>query len=172
MRLSTRGRFAITALIDLALSDANIPVPLSEIAVRHRISLSYLEQVFAKLRRAGLVTSTRGPGGGYMLGLSGAYISVADILLAIDDDDHVSKGGDSVQEVTADLWKSIHNTLIAHMRTISLSSLAEEQHAKGYRIETRNVGGESPLISKSPTEVTTNAENSVFAWSGTFPGRK
>lgn len=172
MRLSTRGRFAITALIDLALRDANLPVPLSEVAVRHKISLSYLEQVFAKLRQAGLVNSTRGPGGGYTLGLLGDQISVADILLAIEEDESKLKGVGSAEEVTADLWKSMQNALLAHMQAISLRSLAQEQHLKGFRVEVRKVAVKSPSKSKSPSKVTTNAANSVFAWSGTFPARK
>ena len=81
MRLSTRGRFAINAMIDLALRDRANPVPLADLAQRHHISLSYLEQVFAKLRQHGLVDSTRGPGGGYTLGFRGDAITVADIAL-------------------------------------------------------------------------------------------
>lgn len=172
MRLSTRGRFAITALIDLALRDANVPVPLSEVAMRHKISLSYLEQVFAKLRQAGLVNSTRGPGGGYTLGLLGDQISVADILLVIEEDDPELKGVGSAKEVTADLWRSMQNALVAHMRTISLRSLAQEQHSKGFRVESRRVKLKSPLKSKLPSKVATNAANSVFAWTGTFSARK
>ena len=172
MRLSTRGRFAVTALIDLALRDVNSPVPLSELAIRHKISLSYLEQVFAKLRQAGLVNSTRGPGGGYTLGLLGDQITVADILLAIEEEDSELKGVGSTEEVTADLWKSVQNVLIAHMRTISLRSLAEEQHAKGFRVETRKVEIKNPYKSKSPSKATTNAANSVFTWSGTLPAHK
>ena len=86
MRLSTRGRFAINAMIDLALRDRSNPVPLAELALRHHISLSYLEQVFAKLRQHGLVDSTRGPGGGYTLGFRGDAITVADIVTAIEGD--------------------------------------------------------------------------------------
>jgi len=85
MRLSTRGRFAITAMIDLALRDKAYPVPLSDLALRHGISLSYLEQVFAKLRQHSLVESTRGPGGGYTLGFRGDSITVADIISAIEE---------------------------------------------------------------------------------------
>ena len=78
MRLSTRGRFAITAMIDLALRQSGTPVPLQDLAQRHRISMSYLEQMFAKLRQHGLVESTRGPGGGYALAHAASAISVAD----------------------------------------------------------------------------------------------
>ena len=85
MRLSTRGRFAITSMIDLALREKAYPVPLSDLALRHGISLSYLEQVFAKLRQHSLVESTRGPGGGYALGFRGDRITVADIIGAIEE---------------------------------------------------------------------------------------
>ena len=85
MRLSTRGRFAITAMIDLALRQTATPVPLADLAQRHRISMSYLEQMFARLRQHGLVESTRGPGGGYTLAHAADSISVADIIGAIED---------------------------------------------------------------------------------------
>lgn len=77
MQLSTRARFAITAMIDLALDELRIPTSLMEMALRHSISLSYLEQMFAKLRRCGLVKSVRGPGGGYVLGRSAEHVSIA-----------------------------------------------------------------------------------------------
>jgi Rrf2 family iron-sulfur cluster assembly transcriptional regulator len=172
MRLSTRGRFAITALIDLALRDANEPVPLSEVAIRHKISLSYLEQVFAKLRQAGLVISIRGPGGGYTLGLMGDQISVADILLAIEDDTSASEKMGPAEVLTADLWKSMNSALLAHMRTISLHSLALEQYSKGFRVEARRVPVKKPPVLKPFPKVTTSAPNSVFAWSGVIPSRK
>ena len=86
MRLSTRGRFAITAMIDLAMRQSGTPVPLQDLAQRHRISMSYLEQMFAKLRQHGLVESTRGPGGGYALAHAPGSISVADIIGAIEDE--------------------------------------------------------------------------------------
>lgn len=164
MKLSARDRYAITALIDLALRDQNTPVRLSDLAVRHQISLSYLEQIFAKLCNAGLVISTRGPGGGYKLGLSGDQISVADILLAIEIDDPKLKGTTSTEEVTADLRKGIQNILEAYMRSISLSSLAQEQHAKGFRAEPRKVDAKRPLKPRSTSKPTTQAAHSVFAW--------
>src|SRR5512133_3571405 len=86
MRLSTKGRFAVTALIDVALREKLGPVPLSDIAVRQQISLSYLEQMFSKLRQHGLVASTRGPGGGYALGQQADRITVADIIGAVEDE--------------------------------------------------------------------------------------
>lgn len=172
MKLSARGRYAITALIDLALRDANTPVRLSDLAVRHQISLSYLEQVFAKLCNAGLVISTRGPGGGYTLGLLGDRIGVAEILSAIEVDDPKLKSVASTEDVTADLRKSMQDVLDAHIRTISLRSLAQEQYAKGFRPEVRKVDVKSHMKSKSPSKVTTQAISSVSAWNGAFPEGK
>src|SRR6202007_1115161 len=85
MRLTTKGRFAVTAMIDLALRQNNGPVTLAAISQRQQISLSYLEQLFGKLRRHELVESTRGPGGGYTLGRKAEEISVADIIVAVDE---------------------------------------------------------------------------------------
>ena len=84
MRLTTKGRFAVTAMIDLALRQNNGPVTLAAISQRQQISLSYLEQLFGKLRRHELVESTRGPGGGYSLGRAADEISVADIIVAVE----------------------------------------------------------------------------------------
>src|SRR3990167_10508096 len=85
MRLTTKGRFAVTAMVDLALSQGKYPVTLAAISERQKISLSYLEQLFGKLRRRALVDSVRGPGGGYRLAQDMAQISVADIILAVDE---------------------------------------------------------------------------------------
>ena len=124
MRLSTRGRFAITAMIDLAMRESSQPVPLQDIALRHRISLSYLEQVFAKLRQHGLVESTRGPGGGYTLGFRGDAITVADIVAAIEETAPASSERDGAQDMTKELWAALQTTIVAHMKTITLKSLA------------------------------------------------
>ena len=85
MRLTTKGRFAVTAMIDLALREHSGPVALAAISARQQISLSYLEQLFGKLRRQELVESTRGPGGGYSLGRKAEDITVADIIVAVDE---------------------------------------------------------------------------------------
>jgi Rrf2 family iron-sulfur cluster assembly transcriptional regulator len=164
MRLSTRGRFAITAMIDLALRDSGQPVPLQDIALRHRISLSYLEQVFAKLRQHGLVESTRGPGGGYTLGFRGNSITVADIIGAIEDTADAGTPRDGTQDMTQDLWAALQTTIVAHMKTITLKSLAEDQRAKGFQVQERKPAkkGVQPKI-KPLAPVRTNAPNSVFA---------
>ena len=85
MKLTTRGRYAVTAMLDLAINGGSRPVSLADISGRQEISLSYLEQLFAKLRREQLVTSARGPGGGYRLARSGAEIFVAEIIDAVDE---------------------------------------------------------------------------------------
>lgn len=169
MRLSTRGRFAINAMIDLALRENATPVPLADLAVRHHISLSYLEQVFAKLRQHGLVESTRGPGGGYTLGQSADRITVADIVMAIEgagEQGAVVLQGELAphpQDMTQDLWNSLHTTLMAHMKTITLRGLAQEQRAKGFKVQERTTGKKG-VFAKAKTEpVRTTAPNSVFA---------
>jgi len=169
MRLSTRGRFAITAMIDLALRDSTHPVPLQDIALRHHISLSYLEQVFAKLRQHGLVESTRGPGGGYTLGRKADTITVADIVLAIDEDPKpqaAAFGEEStqlVQDMTQELWAALQSTVLAHMKTVTLGGLAREQRAKGYQVKERAVKPKGIFKQPKPEPVRSNAPNSVFA---------
>jgi len=85
MRLTTKGRFAVTAMIDVAMYSTNGPVTLAAVSERQKISLSYLEQLFGKLRRCGLVASVRGPGGGYRLAGPAEKITVADIIVAVDE---------------------------------------------------------------------------------------
>src|SRR5690242_21375669 len=115
MRLSTKGRYAVTAMADLAAQENGKPVALAEIAKRQEISLSYLEQLFAKLRRQGLVKSVRGPGGGYRLGSPADELRVADIILAVDEPLRATrcvpgmKGcmTASIRCVTHDLWEEL-----------------------------------------------------------------
>ena len=168
MRLSTRGRFAINAMIDLALREHHSPVPLSELALRHGISLSYLEQVFAKLRQHGLVESTRGPGGGYTLGFRGDAISVADIVSAIEDSgsgaqETSESGPGGPTDMTQALWDQLHSALMVHMQTISLRSLAQEQRAKGFQVKERNVANKGILKKPVASVKLPSAPNSVFA---------
>ena len=164
MRISTRGRFAITAMIDLALRESPYPVPLSDLALRHKISLSYLEQVFSKLRRHGLVDSTRGPGGGYRLGFRGDGITLADIMGAIDEgdgtlpDEALQTGALNMQA----LWASLNCAMLAHMQTITLQSLAADLKAKGVRLEPRQAP-RKPMLKRSRTPTrSVKPANSVF----------
>ena len=170
MRLNTQSRFAVTAMIHIALRDNAGPISLADIGARHHVSLSYLEHLFSKLRRCGLVESTRGPGGGYSLARSGEAISVADIIGAVETDPgksgrqeesaHQAKGPAS--GVTQDLWASLNAKMIEHMQSISLRKLVAEQRAKGVQIEERPA---KKGVSKAPKRqaVFTTAPNSVFA---------
>ena len=169
MRLSTRGRFAVTAMIELALRENSGPVPLSSIALRHQISLSYLEQMFSKLRQHGLVESTRGPGGGYALGHRDDSITVADIIGAIEEESDVGavaayQSGESLtQDMTQGLWEALNTKMVDYLQSITLRSLAAEQRAKGFKAEERKPSrqgvGRRPV--SEPFRSTT--PNSVFA---------
>lgn len=165
MRLSTRGRFAINAMIDLALRESGHPVPLADLALRHHISLSYLEQVFAKLRQHGLVESTRGPGGGYALGFRGDDITVADIIAAIEETPAGldAEAAPSPQDLTQDLWNNLHTTLMAHMQTITLRSLAAEQRAKGFTVAERKTKVRGVFAQPKPEPVRPAAPKPAFA---------
>ncbi len=167
MRLSTRGRFAITAMIDLALREKGYPVPLSDLALRHGISLSYLEQVFAKLRQNSLVESTRGPGGGYTLGFRGDSITVADIIGAIEEVGDPQSGSKKRQGVldTQSLWDSLHTAVFEHMKTITLKSLADEQRASGFKVEEKRKPGVKGVTPAPKPRMLSHAmpPNSVFA---------
>ena len=133
MRLTTKGRFAVTAMIDVALHGSDNPVTLAAVSERQRISLSYLEQLFGKLRRHGLVDSVRGPGGGYNLAKPAASLSVAEIILAVDEPiDATSCGGeenchDDKRCMTHDLWAGLNKHIHAYLAQISLAQLI---HAK------------------------------------------
>ncbi len=170
MRLTTKGRFAVTAMIDLGLREHQGPVALAAISARQHISLSYLEQLFGKLRRHELVESTRGPGGGYTLGRKAEDITVADIIVAVDEPiDATGCGGkencmgdDSGRCMTHDLWSSLNAKMIEFLDSISLKKLVDDQLAKGVSIEEHPV---KRAISSTPVvkPIRVTAPNSVFA---------
>lgn len=167
MRLTTKGRFAVTAMIDVALNGRNGPVNLSSIHQRQRISLSYLEQLFGKLRRQGLVESTRGPGGGYSLGRSADEISVADIILSIDDEAELKTRpqrpdapGAQQRCTTDELWESVNRRAVEFLQSITLQGLVNEQISKGV-MAARKVG--IPVVPGRVKPPPVNAPNSVFA---------
>lgn len=165
MRLSTKGRFAVTAMIDVALREKLGPVPLSDIAVRQQISLSYLEQMFSKLRQHGLVSSTRGPGGGYTLGHRTDAITVADIITAVEDAPPKVKVQEPVltQDMAQDLWDSMNAKVLDFMQSVTLRSLVLEQLAKGVKIEQKPAPNRGVFKKPGNQAIHTNAPNSVFA---------
>jgi Rrf2 family transcriptional regulator, iron-sulfur cluster assembly transcription factor len=142
MRLTTKGRFAVTAMMDLALRDSSGPVTLAEISSRQKISLSYLEQLFGKLRRHELVDSVRGPGGGYRLAKETARISVADIILAVDEPiDATQCGGkencrDEQKCLTHDLWATLNERIFEYLESVSLRQLVDEHRARESGVNT------------------------------------
>ena len=136
MRLTTKGRFAVTAMVDLALRANRGPVTLAAISERQHISLSYLEQLFGKLRRASLVSSVRGPGGGYNLAQAAVNISVADIVTAVDEPiDATQCGGkenchDEKRCMTHDLWATLNEKMYEYLSSVSLADLVAHQSGK------------------------------------------
>jgi Rrf2 family iron-sulfur cluster assembly transcriptional regulator len=133
MRLTTKGRFAVTAMLDLALNEVDKPVTLAGISERQGISLSYLEQLFSRLRRGGLVKSVRGPGGGYRIAKKHNEISVSQIISAVDElIDATSCGGeenchDDRRCMTHDLWSSLNLKILEYLSGVSLADLVKSQ---------------------------------------------
>ena len=141
MRLTTKGRFAVTAMIDLALREGNGPVTLSAISQRQEISLSYLEQLFGKLRRHELVESVRGPGGGYTLARKAAEVTVADIIIAVDEpldatqcggkeNGHTPDHEHGSRCMTHDLWATLNEKMVEYLDSVSLQDLVDRQKQK------------------------------------------
>lgn len=136
MRLTTKGRFAVTAMLDLALNEATKPVTLAGISERQHISLSYLEQLFSRLRKQELVSSVRGPGGGYRLAKPATEISVSCIISAVDEliDATQCGGNENCQDegrcMTHDLWTSLNVKILDYLSGVSLADLVENQRRK------------------------------------------
>ncbi|MGC2203558.1 MAG: Rrf2 family transcriptional regulator [Stellaceae bacterium] len=136
MRLSTRGRYAVMAMVDLAQHSEGAPVSLAEIAERQEISLSYLEQLFALLRKAGLVKSVRGPGGGYLLAQDRGDTRIADIILAVDEPIRATRctpgapvgcRGNKTRCSTHDLWEELGNQIHLFLSSVSLADVCEHR---------------------------------------------
>ncbi len=140
MRLTTKGRFAVTAMLDLALRNGQGPVTLAGISDRQKISLSYLEQLFGKLRRHGLVDSVRGPGGGYCLAKDIAEVSVADIIRAVDEPiDATQCGGnenclDDHRCMTHELWTDLNRHIYQYLENVKLAQLVANQRAQASKV--------------------------------------
>ncbi|MDD9877932.1 MAG: Rrf2 family transcriptional regulator [Magnetovibrio sp.] len=136
MRLSTKGRYAVMAMVDLATQSDGRPVALADVAERQEISLSYLEQLFGKLRRGGLVKSVRGPGGGYLLSRSSSETRVSDIILAVDEPIKATRCSPGSPEgcksnksrcLTHDLWEELGNHIYLYLSSVSLDDVVENR---------------------------------------------
>ncbi len=129
MKLTTKGRYAVTAMLDLALHTDSGPITLADVAKRQDISLSYLEQLFARLRRRELVSSVRGPGGGYLLSRSAKEISIAEVITAVDESVDTTRchGAHNCQDnqqcLTHDLWHDLSDRIYEYLNQISLHDL-------------------------------------------------
>ena len=172
MRLTTKGRFAVTAMIDVALRQGTGPVALAAISQRQNISLSYLEQLFGKLRRNSLVVSTRGPGGGYSLGRPASEITIADIVTSVDEPlDATHCGGrescthDGARCMTHDLWMALNDKMLEFLSSVTLQSLVDEQGERGYEVKGERASATHRAIEDAPQlkPVRVRAPNSVFA---------
>lgn len=136
MKLSSRARYAVMAMVDLARQGDGQPVPLADIAARQEISLSYLEQLFAKLRRGGIVKSVRGPGGGYLLAHDRDDTRIADIIVAVDEPLHAVRctpgaalgcRGDRSRCLTHDLWEELSNQIRLYLSSVSLGDVCDKR---------------------------------------------
>jgi Rrf2 family iron-sulfur cluster assembly transcriptional regulator len=136
MKMSTKGRYAVMAMIDIAQHSHGEPVSLAEIAERQDISQEYLEQLFGKLRKAKLVESARGPGGGYRLAREARETPISDIILAVDEELQLTRcGGDAVEGCVRgercnahDLWSSLGRQMINFLSSISLEDVVEKRN--------------------------------------------
>jgi Rrf2 family iron-sulfur cluster assembly transcriptional regulator len=154
MRLTTKGRFAVTAMLDLAMHGSGRPVTLAGISQRQSISLSYLEQLFGKLRRHTLVESVRGPGGGYTLARDVKNMSVADIIIAVDEPlDATQCGGkENCKEeqrcMTHDLWAKLNDKMYEYLDSVKLSDLVAQQAGREGRVQVlRDKRGKEAAVS-------------------------
>lgn len=156
MKLTTKGRYAVTAMLDLAIHGADGPVCLSHIAARQDISLAYLEQLFTRLRRQGLVESTRGPGGGYRLRRGAADISVAMVIAAVDEplDSTRCNGDRNCQRgercLTHQLWEDLSLHIHDFLDDISLAALAGRADVRDVAERQRHAGDQASEVVEIP----------------------
>ena len=136
MRLSTKGRYAVMAMVDLATESHGTPVVLADVADRQEVSLSYLEQLFGKLRRSGLVKSVRGPGGGYLLSRTCDEVRIADIIMAVDEPIKVTRCKHGSPEgcrsnksrcLTHDLWEGLGDQIQSYLSSVSLADIVHKR---------------------------------------------
>jgi Rrf2 family iron-sulfur cluster assembly transcriptional regulator len=173
MRLTTKGRFAVTAMVDVALRQGSGPVTLAAVSQRQQISLSYLEQLFGKLRRRELVESTRGPGGGYTLGRNAQDITVAEIIASVDeplDASHCGGRANCLGEgkpcITHDLWMTLNDRMLEFLESVTLQSLMDQQRAQGAVVKEGETKFKRPtfgVVSPIKPARRVPVPNSVFA---------
>lgn len=152
MKLTSKGRYAVTAMLDVAIHSSDSPVPLADISERQGISLSYLEQLFAKLRKNGLVTSVRGPGGGYRLGDDANNISVGMVVRAVDESVDATRcqGKGNCQSgakcLTHSLWGDLSKQISEFLNGISLASLMQERRVQHISLQQDQIQQQQRLI--------------------------
>lgn len=174
MRLTTKGRVAVSAMGDLAARRGRGPVPLATMSERQKVSVSYLEHLFGNLRRHGLVSATRGPGGGYMLGRDAATISVADIVRAVESMDSDAAAGSVAARsgqscTTPELWASLNRCMLEFLENVSLLSIVSDAARAGWDAEVRTRAAARPRLARRPGRPDPDRPmpvNSVFALGG------
>ena len=136
MKLSTKGRYAVMAMVDLACHSKGNPVALADVADRQEISLSYLEQLFGKLRKGGLVKSIRGPGGGYLLSRTAEEVRISDVILAVDEPIKATRcspgspsgcRGNNSRCLTHDLWGELGNQIYMYLSSVTVADICERR---------------------------------------------
>jgi len=156
VRLTTKGRYAVTAMLDLALNQDQLPISLADIAQRQDISLSYLEQLFSRLRRQALVSSVRGPGGGYVLAKDARDINIAQVITAVDESlDTTACGGTGKCHgdkpcLTHTLWRDLSNSIYGYLSSISLQDVIDG-HTAGKKAEVADIAS---IIESKKQQVT------------------
>ena len=155
MRLSTKGRYAVMAMVDLAKHGTGNPISLAEIAERQEISLSYLEQLFAKLRAGELVKSVRGPGGGYLLSRGAEGTRISDIILAVDEPIRATRcspgapvgcRGNQTRCLTHDLWEELGHQIHLFLNSVTLADVVD-----GRVLGTSRLRIEEPRLAEPPS---------------------
>ena len=153
MNLTTKGRYAVMAMVDLATHNGEGPVTLAEIAARQNIAVNYLEQIFMKLRKNGLVSSVRGPGGGYILPADAAGIKIADIVVSVDESIKMTRCGDKKASgcmhsgtkcITHDLWEGLSKQIFNYLNAITLADICKEKQPAF--LTTESLGGSHAAV--------------------------
>ncbi len=157
MRLSTKGRYAVMAMVDLASTSKGNPVALADIAERQEISLSYLEQLFAKLRKGGLVKSVRGPGGGYLLAHPAENTRISDIILAVDEPIRTTRCAagspagcrtNRSRCLTHDLWEELGNQIHLYLSSVTIADVCERRILGSSRLMEPDMAGAAALAAE------------------------